>query len=105
MEVIYEGQQWIIDQIQKLNVKIAKDIAGLKATTACDAIRSADIPQMQAMLDRQTKRHFLRLITQDNTNSDLIPDEPGDILDEDLPVLYRWTERAADDLWTLGDEV
>jgi hypothetical protein len=32
MEVIYEGQRWIVDQIQKVNVKIAKDIAGLKAT-------------------------------------------------------------------------
>jgi hypothetical protein len=43
------------------------------------------------MLDR----HFLRLITQDNTNSDLIPDEPDDILDEeDVPVLDRWTERV-----------
>jgi hypothetical protein len=30
MEVIYEGQQWIVDQIEKVNVKIAKDIAGLK---------------------------------------------------------------------------
>jgi hypothetical protein len=39
MEVIYEGQQWIIDKIEKVNVKIAKDIAGLKATTAA-AMRS-----------------------------------------------------------------
>jgi hypothetical protein len=100
VEVIYEGQQWIVD-------KIAKDIAGLKATTAgCDAIRSADISPTQAMLDRRTERHFLRLISQKNTNSDLIPDDPEDILDEeDLPVLDRWTERAAYDLWTLGDEV
>jgi hypothetical protein len=38
--------------------------------------------------------------------SDLIPDDPEDILDEeDLPTLDRWTERAAYDLWTLGDEV
>jgi cob(I)alamin adenosyltransferase len=64
MEVIYEGQQWIVDQIQKVNVKIAKDIAGLKATIAgCDAIRSADIPQTRVMLDRRAERHFLRLIT------------------------------------------
>jgi hypothetical protein len=100
MEVMYEGQQWIVDQIQKVNVKIAKDIAGLKATTAgCDAIRSADILPTQAMLDRRTARHFRRLITQNNTNSDTIPDEPDDILDEEeLPVLDRWGERAADDL-------
>jgi hypothetical protein len=107
MEVIYEGQEWIVDQIQKVNVKIAKDIAGLKATTAgCDAIRCADIPLTRAMLDRRTERHFLWLIAQNNTNSDMIPDELDDILDEDeLPVLDRLTERAADDLWTLGDEV
>jgi hypothetical protein len=30
IEVMYEGQQWIVDQIQKVNVKIAKDIAGFK---------------------------------------------------------------------------
>jgi uncharacterized protein (DUF2344 family) len=34
IEIIYEAQKWIIDQIQKVNVKIAKDVAGLKATTA-----------------------------------------------------------------------
>jgi hypothetical protein len=35
-----------------------------------------------------------------------VPDDPEDILDEeDLPVLDRWAERAAYDLWTLGDEV
>jgi hypothetical protein len=72
----------------------------------CDAIRSADIPPTRAMLDRRTERHFLRLISQKNTNSDLIPDEPENILDEeDLPTLDRWTERTAYDLWTLGDEV
>jgi hypothetical protein len=44
LDVIYEGQQWIVDQIQKVAVRIAKDVAGLKPTTAgCDAIRSADI--------------------------------------------------------------
>jgi ribonuclease HI len=107
MEVIYEGQQWIVDKIQTVNIRIAKDIAGLKATTAgCDAIRSADIPPTRAMLDRRTERHFLRLISQKNTNSDLIPDDPEDILDEeDLPTLDHWTERTAYDLWTLGDEV
>jgi hypothetical protein len=26
IEVIHEGQQWIVDQIQKVHVKIAKDI-------------------------------------------------------------------------------
>jgi hypothetical protein len=42
LDVIYEGQQWIVDQIQKVAVRIAKDVAGLKATTAgCDAIFQA----------------------------------------------------------------
>jgi hypothetical protein len=73
-------------------------------TAGCDAIRSADISPTRAMLDRRTERHFLRLIMR-NTNSDMIPDEPDDILDEEeVPILDRWTERAAD-LWTLGDEV
>jgi hypothetical protein len=96
-----------VNKIQTVNVKIAKNIAELKAITAgCDAIRSADIPPTRAMLDRRTERHFLRLISQKNTNSDLIPDDPEDILDEeDLPTLDCWTERAAYDLWTLGDEV
>jgi hypothetical protein len=41
IEVMSECQQWIVDQIQKVNVKIAKDIAGLKSestTAGCDAI-------------------------------------------------------------------
>jgi hypothetical protein len=107
IEVMYEGQQWIVDQIQKLNVKIAKDIAGLKSTTAgCDAIRSADTPPTRAMLDRRTERHFMRLLTQKNSNSDLIPDELDGMVDEeDIPTLDSWTERTAEDLWVLGDEV
>jgi hypothetical protein len=107
IEVMYEGQQWIVDQIQKVNVKIAKDIAGLKSTTAgCDAIRSADTPPTRAMLDRRTASHFIRLLTQKNSNSDLIPDELDGMVDEeDIPTLDSWTERTAEDLWVLGDEV
>jgi hypothetical protein len=52
IEVIYEGQQWIVDQIQKVDTRIAKNVAGLRATTAgCDEIRSADIPPTRPMLD------------------------------------------------------
>jgi hypothetical protein len=51
IEVIYGGQQWIVDQIQKVNTGIAKDVVGLRATTA-GAIRSADIPSTRPMLDR-----------------------------------------------------
>jgi hypothetical protein len=107
LDVIYEGQQWIVDQIQKVAVRIAKDVAGLRATTAgCDAIRSADIPLTWAMLDRWTERHFMRMLTQNNPNSDLIPDEADGMMDEqDIPSLDSWTERAADDLLVLGDEV
>jgi hypothetical protein len=100
-------QQWIVDQIQKVAVRIAKDVAGLKATTAgCDAIRSADIPPTRAMLDRRTERHFMRMLTQNIPNSGLVPDEADGMVDqEDIPSLDSWTERAADDLWVLGDEV
>jgi hypothetical protein len=64
LDVIYEGQQWIVNQIQKVAIRTAKDVAGLKATTAgSDAIRSADIPPTRAMLDRWTERHFMRMLT------------------------------------------
>jgi hypothetical protein len=107
LDVIFEGQQWIVNQIQKVAVKIAKDMAGLKATTVgCDAIRSADIPPTRAMLDRRTERQFLRILTQNNSNSDLIPDEPDSMVDEQgLPILDSWTERTEDDLRVLDDEV
>jgi hypothetical protein len=73
---MYEGQQWIVDQIHKVAVRISKDAEGLNAATAgCGAIRSADIPPTHAMLDRRTERHFMRLLTQNNPNSDLIPDK------------------------------
>jgi hypothetical protein len=73
-------------------VKIPKDTAGLKATTpGCDAIRSTDIPPTRAMLDRRTERLFLQILTQNNSNSDLIPDEPDGTVDQkDLPILDRW---------------
>jgi hypothetical protein len=58
------------------------------------------------MLDQRTDRHFLRMLTQKNPNRDLIPDEADRMVDEeDIPSLDRWTERAADDLWVLEDEV
>jgi hypothetical protein len=87
IEVIYEDHQWIVGQ--KLSTKIAKDVAGLKSTTAgCDAIRSSDIPPTRAMLDRRAERHFMRLLTKKNSNSDLIPDEPDGLVDdEDIPIL------------------
>jgi hypothetical protein len=48
----------------------------------------------------------MRLLTQKNSNSDLIPDEPDGMVDEeDIPTLHSWTERTAEDLWMLGDEV
>jgi hypothetical protein len=60
----------------KVNVKIAKDIAGLRATiVGCDAIRTADIPPTRAMLDQRAERHLLRLLMQKSSNSDLIPKE------------------------------
>jgi hypothetical protein len=107
LDVIYEGQQWIVDQIQKVAVRIAKDVTRLKATMAgCDAIRSADILLTRAMLDRWTERDFMRILTQNNPNSDLVPDEAdGMVNEEDIPSLDSWTERAADDLWVLGDKV
>jgi hypothetical protein len=101
LDVIYEGQQWIVDQIQKVAIRIAKYVAGLKATTAgCHAIRSSDIPPTRTMLDWRTERHFVRILTQNNPNSDLVPDEADRMVDEgDIPSLDSWTERAADDLW------
>jgi hypothetical protein len=60
------------------------------------------------MLDRRAERHFMRLLTQKNSNSDLLPDEPDRLVDEeDIPILQvdSWTERAAKDLWGLRDEV
>jgi hypothetical protein len=48
----------------------------------------------------------MRMQTQNNPNSDLIPDEAdGMVDDQDIPILDSWTERAADDSWVLGDEV
>jgi hypothetical protein len=48
----------------------------------------------------------MRLLTQKNSNSDLIPDEPDGLVDEeDIPILDSWTECTAEDLWVLGDEV
>jgi hypothetical protein len=63
------------------------------------------IPPARAMLDRRTERHFMRLLTQNNSNSDLIPDELDGMVDEeDIPTLDSWTEHTAEDLWVLGDD-
>jgi hypothetical protein len=61
IEVMYEGQQYIVDQIQKVTVRISKNIAGLWGTTAgCNAICSVDVLPTHPMLDCRAKRHFLR---------------------------------------------
>jgi hypothetical protein len=94
IEVIYEGQQWIVHQIQKVNTRVAKNVAGLRTTTAgCDAIRSADIPPTCPMLNRRAERHFMRLLTQ-NTSSDLIPDEPDWMVDEDNHLIFANYKKA-----------
>jgi hypothetical protein len=87
--------------------RINKSInAGLHGRTAgCDAIDSADIPPTRPMLDRRAERHFLRLLTQKNTNSDLIPEELDGMVDEDIPTLDSGTEWVAEDWWAFGDEV
>jgi hypothetical protein len=55
---------------------------------------------------RYIERHLLRLLTQNNPNSDLIPEEPDGMVDEeDIPILDSWTEQTVDDLWVLGDDV
>jgi hypothetical protein len=60
IEVMYEGQQWNIDQIQMVNVTIAKAITGLKLMTAeCDGIRCSDTPPTRAMLDQHMERHCM----------------------------------------------
>jgi hypothetical protein len=47
------------------------------------------------MLDRRSELHFMRMITQNNPNSDPVPDEAdGMVDDEDIPSLDSWTERA-----------
>jgi hypothetical protein len=70
LNIIYEGQQWIVDKIQNFAVQIANDVAGLKATMArCDTIQSADIPPTLAMLDWRTEHHFMRMLTQNIPNS------------------------------------
>jgi hypothetical protein len=44
----------------------------------------------------------MRIVTLNNTISDLIPEEVDGIADEeDIPRLDSWTERAVDDLWVL----
>jgi hypothetical protein len=90
-----------------VTVRIGKNIAGLRGTTTgCDAIRSADVLPNRPMLDHRPEGLFLRLLMQENTNSDLIPEEPDGMVDkEDIPTLDSWTEWVAEDLWVLGDEV
>jgi hypothetical protein len=47
----------------------------------------------------------MRLLTQNNSNSNLIPGKPDGMVDDhdSLPILDSWTERTAEDLWVLGD--
>jgi hypothetical protein len=41
--------------------------------------------------------HFMRMLTQNNPNTDLVPNEADGMVDEEaIPSLDRWTERAVD---------
>ena len=112
-EVMYLGQQWMADRIQTVATTIAKDIAGLRKTSAgCDAIRTAGIPTTKAMLDRRVERHFIRLLTQQNPNKGLIQlgeddshyeDWESEISDRDN--MDPWVDRPSFDLWTQGESV
>jgi hypothetical protein len=64
IKIMYKDTDEIVDQRQKVNGKIAKDIAGSQSTTAgCDTIRSTYTPPIRAMLDQHMERHFMRLLT------------------------------------------
>jgi hypothetical protein len=89
LDIIYEGEKWIVGQIQKVAVRIANDRPRLRATRAgFDAIKSTDIPPTRVLLDRWTEHHFMRMLTQNYPDSDLIPVEADGMVDkEDIPSL------------------
>jgi uncharacterized protein (UPF0218 family) len=107
LDVIYGLHNGSLTKSKQVPIQITKDVAGLNATTAaCDAIRSADIPPIWAILDRQIKRHCIRKQSQNNSNVHLVTDKADGIVDEEhIPSLDSWTERAIDHLWVPGDKV
>jgi hypothetical protein len=107
IEVISKGQQWIVDQIKNVNVKIAKVITQLKSMTArCDERRNADTLPIRAMVDRCIEYHVIRLLSSTNSNTDHVADAlDGQVNESDIPNGDSWSEHTGEDLGLPRDQV
>jgi hypothetical protein len=57
-------------------------------------------------LDWYTEQHFIKLITQNNRNINLIPDESDRMVgEEDIKIIDSWINWVVEDLEEVGNEI
>jgi hypothetical protein len=97
LEAIWEGQKWLLDEFQRLTVAIRSTVAGTFGTTKGeDAIRGADTPPAETMLNRRRERLLITVMTAPvgTPKKALLPTHPED--HSSCHRIPRWFTEASD---------
>jgi hypothetical protein len=81
VETLWEDQKWLLDEFHRLTVAIGRTVAGTFGTTKGeDAIRAADTPPAEPMLNRRRKRLLISVMTAPvgTPKKALLPTHPED---------------------------
>jgi hypothetical protein len=96
VEAVWEGQRWLLDDFHRLTVAIGRTVAGTFGTTKGeDAIRAADTPPAEPMLNRRERLLISVMtapaVTPMNASS---PTHPED--DSSRHRVSKWFTEASD---------
>jgi hypothetical protein len=97
VEAIWEGQKWLLDDFHKLTVAIGRNVAGTFWTPKGeDAIRAADTPPAEPMLNRRRERLLISVMTAPagTPKKALLPTHPED--DSGRHRVSKWFTEASD---------
>jgi hypothetical protein len=97
VEAIWEGQKWLLDEFHRLTVAIGRTVAGTFGTTEGeDAIRAADTPPAEPMLNRRRERLLISILTAPvgTPKKALLPTHPED--DSRRHRIPKWFTEASD---------
>jgi ribonuclease HI len=97
VEAIWEGQKWLLDDFHKLTVAIGRTVAGTFGTAKGeDAIRAADTPPAEPMLNRRRERLLISVMAapRGTPKKALLPTHPKD--DSSRHRVSKWFLEASD---------
>jgi ribonuclease HI len=106
VEALWEGQKWMLDGFHRLTVAIGRTVAGTFSTAKGeDAIRAADTPPAEPMLNRRRERLLISAMAAPTNTPKraLLPTHPED--DSGRHRISRWFTLASNQLVKEGQTI